>query len=77
MKKITLEIHPGYWNLLPHTRSKPSIEHKDGWYKEWKNSPVAKKRVSFLCFSLYLEKDVKETEYTEEWQSIDKKYGTS
>lgn len=78
MRKIVLVIHPGHWELIPRNGIQMGYEENKGWYKSYKSAKTANKEYRFLCFSLILEKDVKETEYIKKWEDREKEIdGTS
>lgn len=71
MKKITLEIHPGYWYLIPGKQSNGHTYLK-GWIKDYQSATIARKKFSFLCLTLNLEKEVKAEEYTGQFENLSK-----
>ena len=59
INKVILEVHLGQWYLIPTGRE---------WRKDYMNAKEADRRLSFLCFSLYVSKKCESYNYLRQWQ---------
>lgn len=61
MKQIKLTIHPGRWNFIPE-EGEPVGNYGEivkGWSKSYSEANTETRFYRFLCFSLLLERKVK------------------